>query len=139
MADLSKSIDTLSLNEIMRVWPRTIRVFIDWHLQCIGCPIADFHKLADAADEHGYDREALRAALVEQLSGHDGATLAETLMQLGVPCAPILGVDEALRHPHTAHREMVVNIGEHYTGIASPIKLGRTPASYRLPPPTDQR
>ncbi len=83
-------------------------------------------------------REALRAALVEQLSVHDGATLAETLMQLGVPCAPILGVDEALRHPHTAHREMVVNIGEHYTGIASPIKLGRTPASYRLPPPTDQ-
>ena len=64
MADLSKSVDTLSLNEIMRVWPRTIRVFIDWHLHCIGCPIADFHKLADSADEHGYDREALRAAIL---------------------------------------------------------------------------
>jgi hypothetical protein len=29
---------------------------------------------------------------------------------------------------------MVVQIGN-YKGVASPIKLSRTPASYRLPPP----
>jgi formyl-CoA transferase len=29
---------------------------------------------------------------------------------------------------------MVVQIGE-YRGVGSPIKLSRTPASYRLPPP----
>jgi hypothetical protein len=30
---------------------------------------------------------------------------------------------------------MVVGIGEHYRGVASPIKFSRTPASYRLAPP----
>ena len=30
---------------------------------------------------------------------------------------------------------MVVSIGEAYRGVASPIKLDRTPASYRLEPP----
>ena len=57
-------IDSLTLNAIMRAWPRTIRVFIDWHLHCVGCPIADFHGVADSADQHGRDRTALRAAIL---------------------------------------------------------------------------
>jgi len=52
-----------------------------------------------------------------------------------VPCAPILSVPESLAHPHTAHRGMVVKIDDRYTGIGSPIKLSRTPATYRLAPP----
>lgn len=64
MAARISSIDDLSLAEIMRIWPRTIRVFIDWHLHCVGCPIADFHTITDSADEHGYDREELRSAIL---------------------------------------------------------------------------
>ncbi|MBX3622781.1 MAG: CoA transferase [Rhizobacter sp.] len=79
-------------------------------------------------------RAALREALLASLSAHDGPALADTLMALGVPCAPVLGVSAALQHPHTAHREMVVKLGN-YTGVASPIKLSRTPATYRLAPP----
>ena len=56
-------------------------------------------------------------------------------MNLGVPCAPVLNVQQALEHPHTAHREMVVKIGDDYTGLGSPIKLSRTPATYRRRPP----
>jgi hybrid cluster-associated redox disulfide protein len=67
MPDLGETVDRLSLNEIMRIWPRTIRVFIDWQLHCVGCPIADFHRLANAADEHGYDRAALRAAILHAI------------------------------------------------------------------------
>jgi crotonobetainyl-CoA:carnitine CoA-transferase CaiB-like acyl-CoA transferase len=81
-------------------------------------------------------RQALRQILEQALAQHDGAHLADALMQLGVPCAPILSVDAALQHPHTKHREMVVRIGDDYTGIASPIKLSRTPATYRHAPPT---
>lgn len=81
-------------------------------------------------------RQELRQLLEQALARHDGAELAEALMQLGVPCAPILSVDAALQHPHTQHREMVVSIGDDYTGIASPIKLSRTPATYRHAPPT---
>lgn len=81
------------------------------------------------------NRVALRALLEQAFAALDGAALAQALMDLGVPCAPVLSVKEALQHPHTAHREMVVRIGEGYTGVASPIKLSRTPASYRLAPP----
>lgn len=80
-------------------------------------------------------RAALRARLVSLLASHDGPELAGELMALGVPCAPVLSVSAALDHPHTAHRGMVVKIGDGYTGVASPIKLSRTPATYRHAPP----
>ena len=56
-------LDDLTLDEIMRRWPRTVRVFIDWHLHCVGCPIADFHRLSDSAEEHGYELDDLRRAV----------------------------------------------------------------------------
>lgn len=80
------------------------------------------------------NRAALRALLEARFAAHDGAALADRLIRRGVPCAPVLGLAAALDHPHTAHRAMRVELGSH-RGIASPIKLGRTPATYRLPPP----
>jgi crotonobetainyl-CoA:carnitine CoA-transferase CaiB-like acyl-CoA transferase len=86
--------------------------------------------------QRSVNRAALRDELVAHFAALDGNALAEGLMDRGVPCAPVLSVDAALKHPHTAHREMVVKIGD-YTGVASPIKLGRTPATYRLAPPVE--
>lgn len=54
-------------------------------------------------------------------------------MKAGVPCASVLSIPQALQHVHTAHRKMVVK-REGYAGVASPIKLSRTPASYRRLP-----
>lgn len=79
-------------------------------------------------------RAALRGELLALFAQQDGPALAEALMAIGVPCAPVLSVSAAIQHPHTAHREMVVRLGD-YTGIASPIKLSRTPATYRRAPP----
>ena len=87
------------------------------------------------AGQRSVHRLALRGQLEKLLGELEGGILAQDLMALGVPCAPVLSVEQALRHPHTAHREMVVRIGDDYTGIASPIKLSRTPATYRQPPP----
>ena len=81
------------------------------------------------------NRDALRQTLLQHFSNRQGAVMAQELMDRGVPCAPVLNVSQALAHPHTAHREMVVKVGDHYTGIGSPIKLSRTPATYRRPPP----
>jgi crotonobetainyl-CoA:carnitine CoA-transferase CaiB-like acyl-CoA transferase len=81
------------------------------------------------------NRAVLREALIALLRNFDSDWLAEHLMQEGVPSAPILDVKSALTHPHTEHRGMVVRMPNGYTGIASPIKLSRTPATYRLPPP----
>jgi crotonobetainyl-CoA:carnitine CoA-transferase CaiB-like acyl-CoA transferase len=46
----------------------------------------------------------------------------------------VLSVDMVASHPHTLHRRMVVELGD-YRGTGSPIKLSRTPATYRTPPP----
>lgn len=83
------------------------------------------------------NRVALRDELVKLLSDHDAAGLAARLMAGGVPAAPVLDVADALAHPHTAHREMIVDGA--FPAIASPIKLSRTPATYRLPPPGGHR
>lgn len=45
----------MSLSEIMARWPPTIRVFIDRRMHCVGCPIAPFHTVAEAAAEHGLE------------------------------------------------------------------------------------
>ena len=50
-----------------------------------------------------------------------------------VSAAPVLNVEQALAHPHTLHREMVVNM-DGYQGLGAPVKLGRTPATYRFAP-----
>ncbi|MGI4944883.1 MAG: CoA transferase, partial [Janthinobacterium lividum] len=79
-------------------------------------------------------RERLRSVLSERLAGHEAATLARSLLDQGVPAAAIADVGQVLSHPHTHHREMVVEHGE-YRGLGPPVKLSRTPASVRRPPP----
>ncbi|WP_271410031.1 CaiB/BaiF CoA transferase family protein [Pseudomonas sp. Q1-7] len=80
------------------------------------------------------NRQALKQALESHLATQDGRDLAERLIRLGVPCGAIATVDQVVEHPHTRHRGLVVELGD-YRGIASPVKLSRTPARYRSPPP----
>ncbi|WP_295373639.1 CaiB/BaiF CoA-transferase family protein [uncultured Pseudacidovorax sp.] len=81
-------------------------------------------------------RDALKMVLESQMATLDGRALVEDLMAAGVPAAPVLDVEAALRHPHTAHRGMVVEMEGGWRGLGSPIKLDRTPASYRHVPLT---
>ena len=84
--------------------------------------------------QRSQNRVALKERLEAALRAFECKPLADRLVREGVPCAPILDVAAALADPHTQHRGMVVAI-DGYRGVASPIKLARTPASYRLPPP----
>lgn len=86
-------------------------------------------------EQRNQHRQSLRATLIEALASHDGQELAHTLIQSGVPISSVLDVSESLAHPHALHREMVIREGS-YQGIASPIKLSRTPARFRNPPPS---
>jgi crotonobetainyl-CoA:carnitine CoA-transferase CaiB-like acyl-CoA transferase len=101
----------------------------------LGAPTLAYQPEYADAKARSINRAALREELIKLLRDIDSESLTERLMQEGVPCAPILDVKNALEHPHTAHREMIVHMENGYTGIASPIKLSRTPATYRLPPP----
>jgi crotonobetainyl-CoA:carnitine CoA-transferase CaiB-like acyl-CoA transferase len=80
------------------------------------------------------NRESLRKTLVPLLSKKDGMPLFQRLMELGVPCAPVLTVEESLALDHTGTRQMVVELDD-YKGPGMAVKLDRTPGSVRLPPP----
>ena len=51
------------VGEVMDARPATIRVFLDFRMGCVGCPIATFHSVDDACKEHGVDRDKFLAAL----------------------------------------------------------------------------
>lgn len=44
---------TQFVDDVMRQWPETIRVFLTYKMRCVGCPIGCFHTLDDACREHG--------------------------------------------------------------------------------------
>lgn len=51
------------VGDVMEARPATIRVFLDFRMGCVGCPIAAFHSVNDACKEHGVDRDEFLAAL----------------------------------------------------------------------------
>jgi hybrid cluster-associated redox disulfide protein len=52
-----------SVDDVMSRSPETIRVFLEFKMRCVGCPIACFHTVDDACREHGVDRDAFLGAL----------------------------------------------------------------------------
>ena len=53
----------LLVDEVMTRWPASIRIFLDFRLGCVGCPIASFHSVEDACREHKIDQGSFVAAL----------------------------------------------------------------------------
>ena len=51
------------VDDVMRAWPSTIRVFLDFHMNCVGCPIGPFHTISDSCEAHGIEIEAFLSAL----------------------------------------------------------------------------
>jgi crotonobetainyl-CoA:carnitine CoA-transferase CaiB-like acyl-CoA transferase len=103
--------------------------------EIIGRPdMADDPRFASNA-ERNVNRDALREQLAAAFAGQDGNELALKLIRGGVPAGPVLPVDQATAAPHTAHREMVTELGW-YRGLGTPIKLSRTPGGTRAAPPS---
>jgi formyl-CoA transferase len=85
------------------------------------------------------NRPALAAELERALAAHDTAHWVDTLLEAGVPAGPLLDYAQAVADPHTAAREMVVEM-EHpeagtVHGLGIPVKLSATPGSIRRPAP----
>lgn len=102
--------------------------------EMIGRPDLPMDQRFTSNGQRNQNRDALKAELEAALSSFDCADLADRLIKAGVPCGAVRTIDQVVSDPHTIHREMVVDIGA-YRGTGSPIKLSRTPASYRLAPP----
>ena len=80
------------------------------------------------------NRVALRAIIEAKLASVDGAEFSQKMLDAGVPCGPVVNSKQALEHPHTAHRGMIVE-KDWYKGAGTPIKFSRTPARMRSAPP----
>jgi len=63
---MKKSAPTLDMTveQVMQRWPASIRVFLDFRMSCVGCPIAPFHSVDEASHEHKIDGDAFLAALL---------------------------------------------------------------------------
>jgi crotonobetainyl-CoA:carnitine CoA-transferase CaiB-like acyl-CoA transferase len=79
-------------------------------------------------------REALTLALKSRLAEMDAEKLEPELLSVGVPAGVVRNVNEALAHPHTKHRGMVVSLGS-YRGTGIPARLSRTPGNVSTAPP----
>lgn len=61
----------LSVDDIMRRWPATIRVFMKRQMLCVGCPIGAFHTVEEACAEHGLSEGPFSQELLTAIGGFD--------------------------------------------------------------------
>lgn len=112
-----------------------------WRAFCeiIGAPEwLDDPRFATNGDRHAR-RYELAELIGEKLQAHTSAEWESILNEAGIPCGPILPLDQALDHPQTRHREMVVERDHPTMGtvrlLGMPVKLSDTPAAiWRTPP-----
>jgi len=84
-------------------------------------------------------REALTPILASAIAVRGLEELVEGAERQGVPLGPVQTIDRALAQPQVAARDMLVEMWHPTVGalrqIGLPIKLDRTPATIRRPPP----
>jgi hybrid cluster-associated redox disulfide protein len=54
----------LSISELLSRWPETIPVFFQNHMLCVGCSMANFDNLEDAASNYAIPWEVFHASLI---------------------------------------------------------------------------
>jgi hybrid cluster-associated redox disulfide protein len=94
--DTSEPIIEMTVDAIMRRWPATIRIFLDFKMRCVGCPIAGFHTLKEACRDYQLTSEqvlfALKAAVEGPAASGLGGILGECKQAVRVPQSDALPV-----------------------------------------------
>jgi len=87
------------------------------------------------------NRDGLTPVLADIIASKSIAHWVEGLVGVNVPCSPINTIDQVFDDPQVVAREMKINMphphlsGETMDLIASPLRLSRSPVSYRQAPP----
>lgn len=55
----------LSIDELMKRWPKTIPVFVRHKMLCVGCMVNPFHTVLDACLEYGLDYDVFSKELAD--------------------------------------------------------------------------
>jgi crotonobetainyl-CoA:carnitine CoA-transferase CaiB-like acyl-CoA transferase len=95
----------------------------------VGAPeLADDPRFASNG-QRSLNRDELRAIIERLLAGRELDSLCRGLLDAGVPAGPVNSVPDALNHPQTAERHMIVELGRGQRGTGVPVKLSRTPGA----------
>ena len=62
MKETAPTLD-MTVDHVMNRRPASIRVFMDFKMSCVGCPIATFHSVDEASREHVIDTAVFLGAL----------------------------------------------------------------------------
>lgn len=81
----------MTVDEVMRRWPATIRAFLDFRMNCVGCPIAGFHTVEDACREHGCVPGDFMSAILATAAGAATGSVARSALG---------DAEEVVRIPH---------------------------------------
>ena len=87
------------------------------------------------------NRDGLTPVLADIIASKSIAHWVEGLVGVNVPCSPINTIDQVFNDPQVVARKMKINMphphlsGETMDLIASPLRLSRSPVSYRQAPP----
>jgi hybrid cluster-associated redox disulfide protein len=63
----SKITKKMTIGEIIKKYPKSIFVFIDYGFHCIGCPAAQTETLEEAAEVHQIDLQKLLRDLIKAI------------------------------------------------------------------------
>ena len=69
------------VEDVMRLRPQTIRVFLRHNMGCVGCSVGPFHTLADASAEHHIDL----AQLMREIEHAASASVEERAREHSLP------------------------------------------------------
>ncbi len=84
-------------------------------------------------------RELLKMEIEDALKNKTTEDIYRTLVQNGIPCAPVNSVADAASSSQIKFREMIINMDTDYGKIripGTPFKLSKTPGEIRFPPPS---
>ena len=62
MKETAPTLD-MTVEQMMKRWPASIHVFMDFKMSCVGCRIATFHSVNEASREHTIDAAVFLGAL----------------------------------------------------------------------------
>lgn len=61
----NRELGEMEISEVLARWPETARVFHEHEMACVGCVVAPFYTITDAANVYGIPPADFIAALAE--------------------------------------------------------------------------
>lgn len=58
----------MTIDEVLTRWPQTAQVFHEYNMACVGCVVAPFYTIVDAANVYGLSPDEFISRLAEVIA-----------------------------------------------------------------------